>query len=262
MKKYTIDGKEVEIVKEIEGGFLVKEVLEYYQPDWDEEDEPNEGDQIVGEQILFFEKLYDEPLVAKHADKIKQLEKDAEKLNNEISELQATKRNEESLLSKVSKYPFVQTMVDYLIGDFNFLLDMKDFGVKKKDQSFNTNYIKVTNTKSNGWGIYKLRNDNYDSSDDTPFRVFKTMDDLTEFSRKHLTSALEVYSCNYNRASNFKEWFSRIDYSNPTKKEPEFITLYNEKYNRLVEEDKAETAKNVQKKIDELEEQKKKLQTT
>ncbi len=254
---YTIDGEEVELFKEIEDGFLAKPIFSEYN--WEDEDDGEEV-KSVSDKINFYPILFKNPPIERFADDIVKLKKEANKISEEIGELERTRESEKSLLHKISKYPFVQTMVDYLTGDFSFILDMQDYEVRKKEQSYNTNFIKVTNTKSYGWALYKMRNDSYDSSDDRKFRIFKTMEELLSFCKGHLTSELNRWSSNWSRADGFKKWFGSIHHSNPCKDDPDFKAMYEAKYKRLVDEDKEAAAAQIKKEMDALEEKRNKLQ--
>jgi len=85
MKKYLKDGRKVELVKEIEGGFLVQDVLTAY-----------DDEQYLDDTIYFVDELYDSPPkevyyieIQKLLNEIEKLKETKEKLGKSVHNLRA-----------------------------------------------------------------------------------------------------------------------------------------------------------------------------
>jgi len=257
MKMYTVDGQEVELVKKINEGYLARLV---YCDDYDDEG-LSEDDEFVDDDIHFFKNLYDNAPIEKYAKEVSELKIQTEKLKKQISELASKKRSEESLLNKVSKFPIVQQLVDYITGDFKFILYISNFEMKTKESVYNSPYVAMAHTINSGYCLYRLRNDSYPSySDDIKFLVFKTKEETTDYSKKEILTRIKKYKSTYNASSNFKEMFDKIDRSCPAKSDPDVVSAYKDKLKELTEIENKEKEEKLNKEMEELLKKQQKLQ--
>lgn len=257
MKMYTIDGNEVFVVKKIEDGYLAKII--YCYNGYDSEDD-NELEAICNE-IVFYDQLFEQPPTHKYADEVKKLKKEIDSLHETIRKLVHTKNAESAAMSKIHNYPFIQTLVDYLNGDFKYYIALDGrYQIDEKNSVYLTTKVKAVNTKS-GWGIYKLRSEGYESYDDFPFMIFQNMEDAIAFCKSKLIETLEQYKKHqYTQAKSIKEIHDKIWYKNPVKEDPEYLQAYNETLNYIIEREKIKEAEKIKAEIEELENKKKKLQ--
>src|SRR5277367_1613726 len=128
MKMYTPDGQAVQMIQKIEQGYLGKIIYEDLCAD--EEEGEFTAEYIADDKILFFEVLLDSPLTEAYATEVKKFKREQQKLQEEIDNLRNIKRSEEGLLHKISKFPFVQKLVDYVTGDYQFVLYLRDYDVR------------------------------------------------------------------------------------------------------------------------------------
>jgi hypothetical protein len=259
MKKYTKEGEEIFVIKAIDGGFLGKKI--YYTPEGEDENyEPEEDECELGNEVLFFEQLFDKPLTIKYASDVNALLAQQEKIQNEINDLLSKKYTEESTRSKLKDWDVIQNLVDYLTGDFNFILYLKDFSFKKREQTYLSSYISLSNTKNNGWYLKILNNDNYDSDYDKEFRVFKTIEELNQFAKTALLKRIADWKCSWSiSADDFNDWFKKFDKNSSIVKDSDVEKAFQDKLSLLKKQDDIERASRLEKEIKDLEEKKKKL---
>jgi len=257
MKMYTQDGTEVSVVKKIEEGYLAKVI---YYTGFDEEDYDEEAEDIC-EQITFYETLYEKPPTEKFAKEVKDLKEEAEKLSSEISELKQLKNTEEYLLNKISKYPIIKQLADYLTGNFNFVLFLHTMESKKKSSVYISNYIRTSTSKNEPFALYELKNEYYISdSDDKPFMVFQTEDELNAEAKRRLIDKFKKADFNYNKVSNLKDWFNKISDTCLVKKDADFLNVYNSKLKVWEAEENKEKQEKLKKELEELAKKQKQLQ--
>ncbi len=253
MKKYTADGREVSVVKKLEEGFLVKEI--YWNHDEDGEDE------ILSETTVYHESLFDTPPTEKYAAVVEELKKEAEELDGKISALQLAKSSEESTLNIISRFPIIEQLANYVTGNFTVRLDIDDLSVRDKGSVYNSPYVSMAFIESNEMAyLYKNRNSNYTSSEDTPFLVFKDLKELNIVAKNILLKRIKKADYNYNKSNNLKELFRKISHQCQAKTDPEVIAAYEAKLNKFLDEEKIEQTAQLKKKIAELEEAKKKME--
>jgi len=255
-KMYTIDGMEVSVVKKIEDGFLAKQIYVYngYEEDEGEVEE-------VSEQIIFYDKLYEKPLTEKYAKEVSALISEKDKLETEISNLKILKTEEETLLNKINKFPILKKLADYFTWDFKFHMDFSRYEILPKEKVWLSPNVKVVNFKSNGWCLYKLRHEDSDNYDDTPFMIFNTTEEAVEYSRKMLIARMEQYKENeYWGSKGFKDEHDKISCTNPVKEDKEYLDAYNEVFSFLVAREKKRGAEKLQKEIEELEKKRKQFE--
>jgi hypothetical protein len=258
MKMYTHDGQAVEVVKKIEDGYLAKLIYEDYSEDFDEEDDP---DYSLGEQIVFFAELFEAPQTFAYALEVKKLKDEAEKIRIDIAVLVAQKANEAGLLNQIAKYPFIAKLVQYVTGDFNFILNLNTYEVSDKKVIYNGPYIRAMNTEGAGWGLYKLSHSGYSSNEDRPFLIFHTMDEVNSFVKTELIEKIGKYRDGfYNSPQNLKEWFSRIHYKQTMKDDPEVLAAFEAKMAELTRIQAKRQADELEKQFQALEAKKKELE--
>jgi hypothetical protein len=259
MKKYTKDNGEVTIIKQLEDGFLVKKVLyEGYDEETDNDTE------ILSDETYFFksEELYDNPVTEKLADEAAALLHSKIKLQEEIYQLQTAKRIQEQAQGNFKDWPFLQNVIDYLNGDFAYVLFLRDFEVRSKSSLYNSPYIYLAHFKEKGWQMFMMRSENYVSgSDDIQILIFKTIEEVNALSKKYLLDKIKNWkAAYYNSDSQFKEWFTGIHYSNKMKADLDVVAAFNEKYEELKRAENNKRRESLAKEIEELETKKKKLQ--
>ena len=257
MKMYTQDGQEVELVKKIEEGYLAK--LVYYGGSFDYD--YNEDTVIIDDDIQFFTILFDSAPTEKYEKRVEELKKEADTLDYKINELRQLKYSEEGLINKVSKYPIIQQLVDYITGDFKFVLYLSDLEIKEKGYVYQSPYVAMAHTINSGYCLYKLKNDSYPSySDDIKFLVFKTKEEATEYSKKEILTRIKKYKSTYNSSSKFKNMFAKIDSSCPAKRDPDVGNAYETKLKELTEIENKEIEEKLKKEMEELLKKQQKLQ--
>lgn len=254
---YTIDGTEVLVVKKIEEGYLAKQIYSYNGYDEDNEEEIEE----MCEQVVFYEKLYEKPLTEKYAKEVSDLISEKDKLESDISNLQRLKREEEYLLNKINRFPILKKLADYLTEDFKFYMDFSNYEILPKEKMYISSNVKVVNFKSDGWCLYKLRNENSDSYEDRPFMIFNTIDEAVEYSRTHLIARMQQYKKNeYWGSGTFKDEHNKISYTNPVTKDPKYIEVYNDTLAFLIDRENKRAAEKLKKEIEEFEKKKEQLE--
>ncbi len=257
MKMYTDDGSEVYVVKKIEEGYLAK-IIYYTGSDEDDYDEEAEA---ICDQIVFYETLYDKPPVIKLAKQVKDLKDEVELLSSKISDLKQLKSTEEYLLNKVSKYPIIKQLADYLTGNFNFVLFINTMEVRKRSNVYISSYIRTSVTKSEPFALYELQNDYYISDgEDKPFMVFETEEVAQAEAKSRLINKFKNADFNYNRTSNLKDWFSKINDTCLAKRDPEFLDVYNAKLKAWEADENKEKQKRLEKELKELANKQKELE--
>jgi len=266
MKMYTKDGREVLVVRQIEGGYLAKEVFEFCSDFDDEGDGPEENGITTGDTTLFFKELYEKAPTEKYAAEVASLQKEVEALGNRISELQVKASEEQATLGKISKFPILQMMADYLTGDFEFIVFLRDLTLSPKRSVYIPPNIavmvEVANPSKAGWSMRLLGSDyNYRDLYDKPFFPFKTVEDAVKFIKEDMLNRIKKWSYDWNdKAGRFKTMFDDLSLTSGVKKDPDVIQAYQEKFEKLKALDNAEKAKKLQADIEDLEKKRKELE--
>lgn len=242
-KKYLITGEEVELIREVEGGYLYSPV--YY----DSVDDYT----FCDDTILFTEKLYDEPVTAKLHDDVKDLENKKEILKKELVELNKRISNETSLAWKVKEHEFIQMLIDYMNKDYEYIVYLDRFDMKQKSRIFHENYFYVENSK-NGIKLILLSNGDYLSSSDR--QVFALKDKESAYNllkSKWIEILRQSTECDRYKWSDdrIKKHFNSIEYSE-LKKDKEVIQLYNDKLTEAIERQKKQKEDYIRKEIEEM----------
>jgi hypothetical protein len=245
MRKCLIDGQEVEVIKEIDGGFLYKHV--FYDSEYSEE--------YVSDDITYFtNKLYDTPPTEKYNSKITDLQRQIDELQGERNKIRGLMLSEKSLLTEIKKRDFVQGLVNYLNGNFKYVLLLDKMEIKDKSSVYVSDYIKITNTKGSGFSLFTLRNDNYDHYDDRPIMVFDTFEAAQIYAKTKLLNELEYATekATYIWASNtIGEWYEKIHSSSKLKEDEEIKAMYLKKFNEAKIKEDAKNKEKIQKEIEE-----------
>jgi hypothetical protein len=259
MKMYTAEGQIVEVVKKLDEGWLGKTMYEDYRSD--SEDGDFEPEWVSDDKILFFDALYENPLTEAYATEVKKLKSEIGKLQSELLDIRDTKRSEEGLLHKVGKYPFVQALVDYLVGDYEFILYLRNYSVKNRQSVWSSVKVYVTFFSKTGCSLYKLYSDHWiDAGKDDEFMIFKTKQEITEFAKKSIIGEISVSKSNYNPVHYLSEWFNKIDASCGVKNDPDVKAAYDSKIAELTKQEQGERAKRLQEEVNQLEAKKKELE--
>lgn len=260
MKKYTKDNGEVQIIRELEDGYLVKKLL---CEGYDYEEDGFDSEELLSDETFFFtkEELFDEPVTERVAGEVAILLSQKSKLEEEIHQLRDAKRIQEAAQGKIKDWPFLQSVLDYLNGDFTHILYMDTLQVLEKPTVYNTPYICVVNSKDRGWKLFRMRNENYhSSSDDKQVRVFKSLEEVATFSKQHLIDRINKWDEAYwNCDGQFKDWFDGLHHSNSAKKDPEVLEAYKAKYDELKQAENKKRQAHLEKEIADLEAKKKRL---
>jgi len=245
MKKYLKNGQEVEVIKEIEGGYLYQHC---FYDDYSDEEYTDES------ITCFTEKLFNNPPMGKLHEKIVALQAEIDNLENERDEINKLKQNEKELLVKIEKHDFVQGLVDYLNGDFKYVLYIENMEIAEKNSVYISPFIKITNTKNGGYSLFTLRNENYDDYDDSAIMVFKTIEEAREYAKKRLINELKhnTEKANYKWGSNnIKKWFDGIHRTCNLKDDVDIKKIYAEKFEEAKKKEDEEKRIRLQKEIEE-----------
>lgn len=247
MEKYLINGQAVQLIKEVEGGFLYQNV--FYDPDCE--------DGYIDDSVIFFtDKLFDNPPVEKYHQEVRDLHGQIEQLKFETEKIRQLKNAEKSLLTEIKNRDFVQCLVDYMNGDFNFVLFLPKMELRPKDSVYISPFVKIVNEKGSGYSLYVLSNDDYESYDDRPIMVFKTIESAKDYAKEKLINELRYNTekSNYSwRSDVIKSWFRDIHRTCGLQEDPELIELYQIKYNEAKNKEDADKKDKIRKEIEEKE---------
>lgn len=226
MEKYLLNGQAVYVIKKINGGWL-------YQNLWT--DDENEDSYLDDSVTYFAERLYDTPPVEKYHKEIKELQEKIEQLKCETENIRQLKNTEKSLLTEIKNRDFVQCLVDYMNGDFNFVLFLPKMELRTKDSMYISPFVKIINRKGGGYSLYVLRNENYEDYDDSPIMVFKTIESAKDYAKSKLINELRYNTEKSNypwRSDVIKRWFDDIHNTCGLKNDPDIKAIYLDKFNQ------------------------------
>lgn len=244
------NGQEVEVIREVDGGFIYAPVV-YFDGD-------DDSDMILDDDPLFTKDVYDSPPIFKLHDEVVRLQNEVQKLNSELIEINRAKRVMSDVASMIPQWDFVQCLVDYLKGDFQYVLFLGNMELRHKDSVYISPYIKIVRTKDGGFRMYKLRSEQYESFDDIPIRIFKTFDDAQIFAKKELITNLifctdaAQYKWSYRV---IKEKFNEIHSSCKLKNDAEVQELFNKKMAEAEERENKDKTEKLRKEIEEKQKQ-------
>ena len=251
MIKYNKDGQAVSLVREIEGGYLVKHCYETDFEGFPVEDlDISEEDLVISDTTIFVEELYEKPLTVKYANEVKELQQQAATLENQIDELRSTKREEERLLNKINKFPIVKMFADYLCEQYTHKLFTRDLQIVEKNKQYHSSYVGTYLSKNQEWYLFSLRNDSYLSSDDTPFLIFNSFEEAQQKAKQLLIDRMNaVKDYNYKKSSNLRDLFNKVDESSKIKHMPDIQELYDRLYTSFAKVEDEKREEELQKKI-------------
>lgn len=249
MEKYLKNGQQVNLIREVDGGYL-------YQNLWND---PDYYEEYVDEsEIYFTDKLYDTPPMEKYHKEILELHDQIDKLQKERDEIQQLRNKEKSLLKEIRNRDFIQCLVDYINGDFEYVLKLDTMEICEKNKIYISQNIKLTNKEKSGYELFVLRNASYENWDDRPIKVFKTFEDAQKFAKKTLIDKL-VYATeksNYRwGSSNINDWLKNIHYSVKLSEDKDINEIYHTKFNEAKSKEDAEKKLKIQKEIEERQKQ-------
>lgn len=249
---FTQDGLEVEVVREIDGGYLAKQV--YYNPVDVNDDEINAYEKWNGDAVMFYEQLFDSAPIEKYADEIIKLKKEIDTVQADLDRVKNLRNNEQSLISKISKFPILQQLADYLTKDFSFVLYLNDLRWEKKDAAFHSPFIRTGNSATIPFALYKLSSERYFSeNDDKPFMVFKTHEEMTEVAKAVLYDKVNKWTSNYNMIQGFRMMFSSISSTCIAKTDAAIVALYEKKLKLFTDIENKEKSEKLKQEVAALE---------
>lgn len=123
MRMFTKDGYEVEVVREMDVGFLAVRVhiLDDVQGD------------ILGDDVLFYETLYEEPPIEKRHERLVELDKQIADAHRRLSEarLEADRAVNEcwERLKKLTRIPALRNLELFLAGRITHLVSIPEYGL-------------------------------------------------------------------------------------------------------------------------------------
>jgi len=253
MKKYTVDGQEVNVHRELKPGYLFKNVYEGFD------------DEFIDGDIRYAEKLYDKPPLLKYHEEIEMLNKEIIKLKKQLKILSKRNSDIERIRRGMKEIPFLNSLVKFINDDFKYILYLRDYRIIGKDHVFLNKHFSIANTNEYNYFLI-LNNGIYtDSSYDYAIMVFDTFEDAQKEAKERFMKELITKtspSLTYPASSNdIKQFFRSIDSSSKISSDPELLALYNTKYKEAEkrEIDKHTEALNekIQKASDELQRLKK-----
>jgi hypothetical protein len=196
--KYLADGREIEVIKKIEDGYLVKQTWQFHG-EGDEEDDDKE---FTGE-IEFFPKVYNKPPTEKLAAEVIALNKEIHSLHEQLSGLKHLKETEKSLLNSISKIPGLESIVNYLKGDFKYLLYLDNLTIKSYDEVYHKQEFQIIMDRS-GKLIFKT-----DSYDGKAIITFQNKEDADAERRRLFIERIST-APNYRWLESYaKEYYNR-----------------------------------------------------
>lgn len=216
MRKYLLNGQAVELIREVDGGFLYYDVWE-------------DGDEYVDDVIRFSEKLFDNPPTEKFHNEINELTHKLNAIREQLIEADRVKRESIRVIERVKEYDFLKTLTDYLDGNFTHVLYLDSMKVSHKDSVYLSPYIKIVRNKNDGFSFYTLRNESYESYDDRPLMIFASQEDAISFAKEKLISNLVYGTVNatYKWSSGaIKDWYGKIDSSTGLKIDEDIKSIY------------------------------------
>lgn len=175
--KYTEEGQEVVVVRQVEGGYLVNHVYDYR--DFGSDDDYYEAD----DRLVFYEKIFEKAPTHRLSEEITALEQQKESLEATITQLKEAAWSEKQLAGKASKYPILKMLYDYLTENWTHRVDLGQLEVSTKASIFNSRKITISNLR-NEWSI-RLHNGDYNSDSDRHIVIFQSEQDATEFAKTH-----------------------------------------------------------------------------
>lgn len=252
MEMYTKEGQEVRMIKKIEDGYLAKEIY-----GWSDE----EGEEIESEQTVFYSELFEKPLIKKYSDEVTKLKQTTKDLNDEIHQLIRKRDSDEHLLNKVSKLPIVQQLVDYINGDFEFVVLLRDLNIKDKNSIYKSPYVTMSHLKKGGYHLSFISSDYYTSHlDDRKFLCFKTKKEAEEYSRNQLLERINNFDSNYNKSHNLKCLLQNINSSCKSKSDKGVLEIFYTKMALLLKQEKVEKQQKLDEQIEELKKKQKAIE--
>jgi hypothetical protein len=245
MEKYLANGQAVKLIKVINGGYL-------FQNLWND---PDYNDEYTDESVTYFtDTLFDSPPVEKYHKEVLELQNQIKRLQKERDEIQQLKHKEKSLLAEIKNRDFIQCLVDYMNGNFEWLLRLDTMEICEKDKVYISPNIKLTNKEKKGYELFIMRSADYDSWDDRPIMVFKTFEDDQKFAKQALIDRL-VFATEKQQykwsSSNIKDWFNDIHHSVKLNEDKDILEIYARKYDETKLREDAEKKLKIQQEIEE-----------
>jgi hypothetical protein len=204
MQKYLDNGTKVKVLREVDGGFLCHQVLM---------DPESEEEYDCQQTTFFYEKLYDTPPLSVYHEDVARLNSKIQVAKTQLREILEEKRSGKAVIQSIKESAFLQNVSNYLNGDFEYVVSLTGRSIRPKAQVYLSPYIKITNTKSNGYRLYTLKSETYDSFDDSEIQVFKTKEEAFAFLKIKVLQELVVRSDHPNAmtVTGVDHWFNVIN---------------------------------------------------
>lgn len=181
---YTVDGQEVHVKEEAGTGYLGCHVYSY-----EDDMEPQFG------QIQFFKKeeLYEKPPIEKYNKEISGLKQEITWLKQKRKEIQNELAKVNAERAKLKDFPVFNKAVKYLNGDYEYLLIISDFSIKKKSEVYMNKLVRVTYTNEHKSLIVYDSSHGYTSDQDKEVVVFDDLEDAKNESEKRMISTINRF---------------------------------------------------------------------
>jgi len=243
MKKYLMDGREVQVKQQVENGYLYQFVYT------DEHDE-----YLIDDVVHFAETLYDKPPTERFYKEIEDLQEEIVELERKRREISELKRKEESLLKDIKKRDFLQNLADYFNENFEYVLYLKNMEILPRRSVYISPYIEVSNYEDKGLNIRIIQNKSYVQYGDPIIRVCKSFKDAQTYAKKELIKQLkentETDHCPWN-SERIKMWLYDIHYSCKLTDDNDIREIYQEKFEQAKIKEAKEKRSRLKKEIEE-----------
>lgn len=162
---YLLHGEEVIIVRELNPGFLIRR--RYGFPGY-------EDDEIeFSETTEYAEHVFTSAPIEKVSDEYTEIQEKIAQAEIQLAEIQSKVRQEGSLISRSSKITPLKMILDFIEGNFQFIMDMNDLNVRTRGETCLTNDIGFGRRN----GIYKFGKFSY-GGDLIPHEIFNSVEDM------------------------------------------------------------------------------------
>lgn len=221
--KYTEDGQEVVVVREVEGGYLVNHVYDYSHFSEDEGVE-------VSEQIVFYEKVYDKAPTFQLSEEIKELTQQKEEIEALITDLKETAWREKQMMSKMTNFPILSILYNYLTDNYTHLVNINTLQIYRRQGIFNTNNITVSSLGGE-WSI-RRHDGNYLSDSDSKVVVFQSEEEAVSYTKNRALDILKSqFNWQYATSANLKDCYQK--FPDKLRADQEVKHFYESKFSEL-----------------------------
>ena len=234
MTKYTIEGYEVEVIRELNPGFLYTHIYDY------------EGIEEIDKEICYAEKLYDYPPTLKLHEEIKRLTDVKDKMGQQIQELDKQHYDKAKLLKDIKQLPFLQMAMDYINGNYKYVMYLNNYYIKSKDRIYQSNSYTITYSEKGGLNL---------RIEDSNARIYQSMEDAQADAKKLFMEKVEKETKKtdgYNpwSSSTIADMLRKVDQSSGLQQDAEVLAFITKKKAEAKEREDANDVIKLQKEID------------